>query len=209
VEAVPPVPLIARLRILLALADLGWFFWVVYRTGFEEGLVFLAGILCVALLLTLFARFSARIRRPLVVVLIVANLVAGLFFIAGSRLLQERRSVSTQAVIDHAAEALSKFRAHSGYYPGCPWSCMTEELEKYRFWVGDIRYVVDGRKVTEYLPHVPPRDPWGCKYAYVILPGKSGFALSSSGPDRRFGTDDDLKRETRESPFGTRAAPTP
>lgn len=36
----------------------------------------------------------------------------------------------------------------------------------------------------------PLEDPWGKKYRYAHIPG--GFALGSSGPDKKFQTEDDV-----------------
>ena len=208
-EAVPRQSLILRLRILLALAALGWFCWVAYRTGFEEGFVFLAGVLCVALLLTNFARFAPALRWGLVVVLIGANVVAGLFFIGGSRLVQESRSAYVRALLEQTGQTLLRFHEKSGGLPAGSWKNMAQDVEKNQFWVGDIRWTEQGRADAKYVQHIPLRDPWGCQFVYRRLPGEEGFELSSSGPDRRFGTQDDIVVTIGKAPFGTPAEPQP
>ena len=39
---------------------------------------------------------------------------------------------------------------------------------------------------------VPESDPWGKKYLYIVDHGTSKFYLISAGPDREFGTGDDI-----------------
>ncbi|MCG3178800.1 MAG: Type II secretion system protein G [Phycisphaerae bacterium] len=49
------------------------------------------------------------------------------------------------------------------------------------------------------------KDPWGVEYVYVCTDGKAGehnkegYDLSSNGPDKQAGTDDDVKNWTEES----------
>jgi prepilin-type N-terminal cleavage/methylation domain-containing protein len=47
------------------------------------------------------------------------------------------------------------------------------------------------------------RDPWGTPYAYRLVPRKDVIAelLLSAGPDRRFGTSDDIEESLAEIPF--------
>ncbi len=47
----------------------------------------------------------------------------------------------------------------------------------------------------KYLPK-PPKDPWGEDFIY-LCPGQGpdGFDLASKGPDRKPGTDDDIKAD--------------
>ncbi len=44
----------------------------------------------------------------------------------------------------------------------------------------------------DYLPHVLRLDPWSKEYEFRMGPGES-FTLISAGPDRKFGTADDIQ----------------
>lgn len=52
----------------------------------------------------------------------------------------------------------------------------------------------DDGELPETLPEAPPKDPWGCAFEYA-RPSPERAVLRSAGPDRRFGTKDDLRRE--------------
>jgi hypothetical protein len=198
-----------RLRILLALAALGWFGWIAYRVSFEDGFVFLAGVLCVALLLANFSRFRPVVRWSAVAVLVAANAVGGFAFVEGSLMQQAARADLVRGILNHAGRIVTRYHKDTGKLPDCSWKCVSEELEKAGYWEPEVPYLEGKKSTVKHLAHIPPRDPWGCRYVYALLPGKAGFELSSSGPDRRFGTNDDIIVDFRVTPFGMRADPGP
>jgi hypothetical protein len=192
-EALDRQAVAARAKIFLALASLGWFFYIVYRTAFQEGFTLLAGIMTVGFWLVLFSRGKRRgLRRSAAGLLLVALVFGGRVFIIFADRIQETKSAYARALIEGTGDALAHYETASRSLPNCPWSCMTAELEKYGLWNPTVEYVDHDRPVTEYVPHIPHRDPWGCRYAFDIR-GERAFSLTSSGPDRRFGTDDDIR----------------
>jgi general secretion pathway protein G len=47
-----------------------------------------------------------------------------------------------------------------------------------------------------YLKRAIGADPWATPYAYTPLGGGKGYRLSSAGPDRQQGTEDDITAES-------------
>ena len=150
-------------------------------------------MLTVLFWLALFSRWRIRVLRwALVGVLGFACAFGGVVFISFAQRIEETRVAFTESMMEKTGAALIAYRDAARVLPDCPWECMTAELEKYRLWDGDVRYDDHGLPAAEYVPHIPRRDRWGCRFAYER--GDDGsFALLSSGPDRRYGTDDDLR----------------
>lgn len=51
-----------------------------------------------------------------------------------------------------------------------------------------------GKALGPYMARVPSRDPWGTGYRYERR-GEESYELRSAGPDREFGTGDDVVME--------------
>ena len=180
------------LRISLILAALGWFFYVVFQSRFQEGFIFLMAVITVLIIFILISgtRFK-RIRIVALILAVIFALVAGRLSILAAEHIDGMRTAAVRAVMEGVAESLQKYRASSGSLPECSWKCMVAQMEEVGLWSKQILYRTDGRDVLEPMPHIPLRDRWGCRYIYTKLDDQR-FELISSGPDRRFGTRDDI-----------------
>ena len=93
---------------------------------------------------------------------------------------EQARQAAVRADIASVKTALDAFEVDSGFYP----KSLGDLLDKPRDsknWRGP------------YLDKIP-QDPWGAAYVYAY-PGKhnaTSFDVSSSGPDGKSGTDDDI-----------------
>ncbi len=119
----------------------------------------------------------------LLLVLSILALLAGLVLpkLVGTRKTAEVKTTITQ--IGNFKEALEMFEVDNGQFPTG------------KNGLNDL--VVKPRNASkdwhQYMDKVPV-DPWGTPYAYEC-PGRhnpNGFDLSSAGPDKQFGTDDDI-----------------
>jgi general secretion pathway protein G len=132
-------------------------------------------------------------RRPraaftlveLLLVLSILALLAGLVLprLIGTRKTAEIKTTITQ--IGNFKEALSMFEADNGHFPKGK-NGLNDLIVKPRDASPEWKKYLDTDKV--------PDDPWGTPFAYEC-PGRhnpDGFDLSSAGPDKQFGTEDDI-----------------
>jgi general secretion pathway protein G len=96
---------------------------------------------------------------------------------------EQARKTAAQAEISGVELALDTFEVDHGFYPSTQQGlkALVEEPDDVKNW-------------HPYLKKAVERDPWGNAYLYVC-PGKHNedtYDLSSSGPDGREGTDDDI-----------------
>lgn len=96
---------------------------------------------------------------------------------------EEAREIAAQTQIKNFSTALDSFEIDNGYYPDGDDGLedLIEEPKDANNWHGP------------YLDSIP-KDPWGIEYNYEY-PGKhkkSGYDLSSNGPDERANTKDDI-----------------
>lgn len=119
----------------------------------------------------------------LLLVLAILALMAGIVLpkLVGSRKTAEVKTTITQ--IGAFKEALEMFEVDNGQFP------------QGKNGLNDL--VVKPRNASkdwhQYLEKIPV-DPWGTPYAYEF-PGRhnpNGYDISSAGPDKQFGTDDDI-----------------
>lgn len=98
---------------------------------------------------------------------------------------EEARIQSAQADIhSNMTMALDLYEFDVGYFP----SVLNELWEK-------PAQPLPGYK-GPYLKRAIGADPWATPYAYTPLGGGKGYRLSSAGPDRQQGTEDDIKAES-------------
>jgi len=179
-------------RIVLILAALAWFFYVVFQSRFQEGFMFpMAALTAVILLILVSDTRFRRIRTAALVLTMATSLAAGGFSILVAGKLDEKRVLKARAIMDSVSKALLQYQIQTGTLPECHWDCMAEKIDKAGFWTRKIQYWDQGRQIVEPMYRIPPRDLWGCRYHYKNL-GDLKFELLCSGPDRRFGTRDDI-----------------
>jgi general secretion pathway protein G len=97
---------------------------------------------------------------------------------------EQARETAVQSQIANISTALDAFEIDNGYYPSGDDGLaeLVEEPKDATNWRGP------------YLKQVIDNDPWGTPYSYEY-PGKNnekGYDISSAGPDKRPGTDDDI-----------------
>jgi general secretion pathway protein G len=119
----------------------------------------------------------------LLLVLSILALLAGLVLpkLVGSRKTAEIKTTITQ--MGAFKEALEMFEVDNGGFPRGK-NGLNDLVVKPR----DA-----GKDWHQYLDKIPD-DPWGTPYLYEF-PGRhnpNGYDLSSAGPDKQFGTDDDI-----------------
>lgn len=93
---------------------------------------------------------------------------------------EQARQAAARADISSIKTALDAFEVDNGYYPKSIMD-LIQSPQDVKNWHGP------------YLDKVP-QDPWGNNYTYAC-PGRhnaTSYDLSSSGPDGKEGTDDDI-----------------
>jgi general secretion pathway protein G len=128
-------------------------------------------------------RQNAFTLVELLLVLAILALMAGIVLpkLMGNRVTAEKRVTVTQ--IGAFKDALNMFEVDNGHYP------------KGKNGLNDL--VVKPRDASadwhQYLEKIP-LDPWGNPYVYEC-PGRhnpNGFDITSAGPDKQLGTEDDI-----------------
>jgi hypothetical protein len=179
-------------RVVLVLIALGWFFYVVFRSRFQEGFILLMGAVTISVLLIVLSRTRFRkIRVFSLVLFALLDLVTGRVGVLAADRVDKFRVTKARSILKNVADGLDRYRASAGTLPDCSWKCMAEQLEKIGLWRPEVRYSDGGKERMEVLQFVPLRDPWSCKYIYSQT-GDGKYELLSSGPDRRLGTRDDI-----------------
>jgi len=130
-------------------------------------------------------RQAAFTLVELLLVLSILALLAGLVLpkLVGTSKTAEIKTTITQ--IGNFKEALSMFEVDNGHFPKGK-NGLNDLLVKPRDASPEWHKYLD----TDALPV----DPWGTPYVYEC-PGRhnpDGYDLSSAGPDKQFGTDDDI-----------------
>ena len=98
---------------------------------------------------------------------------------------EQARQAAARADISSIKTALDAFEVDNGYYPKSIMD-LIQSPQDVKNWHGP------------YLDKVP-QDPWGNNYIYAC-PGRhnaTSYDLSSSGPDGKEGTDDDIGNWTK------------
>lgn len=184
--------MILRLKILLTLGAFSWLFWIIYHTGFQEGIIALAGLLAVGFILLVFSSIKVtKLKWTLVILLGGACLWSSSLFFKTADHIREARTGYVTALLMEAGQSLTVYAGAAGELPNDNWTRMIDKLIEFRFWKGDLSYTVRGKSINQYIQKPPHRDPWGCRYAYEIV-DENEFKLMSSGADRRYGTADDI-----------------
>ena len=130
---------------------------------------------------------QSRVGFTLIEMMLVVIIIGILVAMVAPRLTgraQEARIKSAQADIhSNIAMALDLYEFDRGYFP----SAMNELWEK-------PEQSTEGYK-GPYLKRAIGNDPWGSPYVYTQLGEGKGYRLSSAGPDRQQGTEDDITAE--------------
>ncbi|SRR5258705_11252 len=114
----------------------------------------------------------AHVRAPIVAVLLLSLTGFGCRRTTGEDKKQELSSKSAQLDIDSFIDACEQYQKDNGTLPAGP----------------DGLYGKDA-----YLLKQRVLDPWGNRYKYAFATNR--VAMESAGPDRQWGTDDDLRCE--------------
>lgn len=121
----------------------------------------------------------------LLLVLVILGVLAAIVVPKFSGRTEQARVTAAQSQISTFSTALDAFEVDNGYYPKGS---------------GGLNDLVTAPRDAQnwrgpYMKDAIPVDPWGNAYLYEC-PGKnntSGYDISSSGPDGRANTDDDIK----------------
>ena len=130
------------------------------------------------------ARRSGFTLVELLLVLVILGVLAAIVIPKFSGRTEQARETAAKTQISGFSTALDAFEVDNGYYPSGS-EGLGELIEKSKNatnWRGP------------YLKQAIPVDPWGNAYIYES-PGKhntSGYDISSTGPDGRAGTKDDV-----------------
>jgi general secretion pathway protein G len=128
---------------------------------------------------------NSRLRRAftLVEILLVLTIIAILAALVIPKMVgrsEQARNTAAHADLSSIKTALDAFEVDNGFYPKGMQDLIVQPSNA-KNWHGP------------YLEKIPS-DPWGNNYLYYY-PGKhnsSSYDLSSTGPDGREGTDDDI-----------------
>ena len=179
-------------KVLAILFALGWFFLIAYQSRFHQILIILMTLGTLAVILIAVSRTNfRRIWLAGLIVMLAADVIGGRVSVFAADGIDRLYTLNAKAVEENVAASLEKFGASAGTIPDCPWSCMVQDLMKTGVWNGTVKYRVGPKEETGYLKEIPLRDKWGCLYEYTRL-DEHKFTIASSGPDRRFGTRDDI-----------------
>ncbi len=121
----------------------------------------------------------------LLLVLVILAVLATVVVPKFTKRSEQARLTAAQTDISNIEVALDAFEIDTGRYP-----TTSEGLDALYEQPSDT----DGWR-GPYLKKRAPKDPWGNDYIYV-QPGQEneyGYDLSSAGPDKSSGTDDDVK----------------
>ncbi len=121
----------------------------------------------------------------LLLVLVILAVLATVVVPKFTKRSEQARLTAAQTDISNMEVALDAFEIDTGRYP-----TTSEGLDALYEQPSDA----DGWR-GPYLKKRAPRDPWGNEYIYE-QPGREnqyGYDLSSAGPDKNSGTDDDVK----------------
>ena len=128
-------------------------------------------------------RRAAFTLVEMLLVLVILATLAALVLPKFAGRTEQARLTAAKTDISSICAALDAFEVDNGYYPkNGSLNALVEQPSDATSWRGP------------YLSKGVPLDPWGNAYIYDY-PGKhnaNGFDVSSSGPDGRPGTDDDV-----------------
>jgi len=193
---------------LLFMALLGlWLILVAVASDYHEATVLLLGVVWLLTTFVLSWNTSKRVVKiGLVIILVAVMATVGALAIKAGRYRTEVRKVIAENVLVEVARQLRLHIDEDFELPDCPWVCMIQKLQDADGWPGlEIPY--EGHDQSIRFDSIPRNDEWGCRYHYVRL-GKEDFRLKCSGPDRRFGTDDDIVvKSNHKLPDKPRALP--
>lgn len=141
--------------------------------------------------------YAARRAFSFLEIMLVVMIIGIMLAVIGPRLVgksKKAKITATKLQMQNVAQALGMYEADNGEFPS------TEQgLEALVEQPNDV----DEDTWQKYLDDVP-LDSWKKKFDYKY-PGENGedFNLISSGPDRRMGTDDDIRlhEDEEESDF--------
>jgi len=184
-----------------------WILAVAVQSDFNEEAVLLLGGLWFVTAVVLSWRTRRRIVQTVVVAAIVATmLIFGRVAIKAVGYQQQIKAIIARNVLEATARALHALPARGVPLPDEEWEGLRPILEGLKLWPAvEMPYI--GQEKTIRYDHLPRKDEWGCKYAYVKL-GPERFILKSSGAARRWNTADDIII-TQDTPLADQPYPLP
>jgi len=197
--------LLALVGLLLILAI--WILVIAVASDYNEPAVLLLGLLWLFIAIIFTWRTAYwKIKSVLAAMLILAMLIFGAIAWESGIYRTRVRVVVTRDVLEEVTRLLTAQTDRGEKLPDDQWLGLTQQLQEKGTWKGLI-IPFEGVDKTIHFDSIPRDDEWGCRYVYRLLDG-SRFELISSGPDRRFGTRDDL-RLTESTPLPTGPRPIP
>ena len=180
------------LSAILLMALLGvWVVAVAVASDYHEVTVLLLGILWLLAAFVLSWDTRRRLAKAILFLLpLVIMLIVGVTAKKAGSYRTRVRTVIAQNMLAEVTRSLIAWRNQGGELPSCPWTCMAQTLQEAGVWPG-LTIPYENRPESIHFESIPRNDEWGCRYRYEIR-GSGHFVLTSSGPDRRLGTGDDL-----------------
>jgi hypothetical protein len=177
--------------VLAILALSAWLLRTAILADFNElGLLLVGGLSFAFLLAIRWDTKRLAVKIAVVVSLLPMIFLSGLGVQAYGKYLMRYRDAEARTILANVAHRLQDFRERKGAIPDCPYACMVEELNEGGSPAEILLPCMTGQAPVR-MAKIPTKDGWNCRYFYRKLADDS-FILRSSGPDRRFGTDDDI-----------------
>ncbi len=144
----------------------------------------------------------------MLVVVAIIMVVAGLAVMMTARMSRQAKERDLASAFAMFKSALQEYREETGEYPPQPELDFTEAATHMRFLYERLMAEPASRQVLSHLANFPTqgdqtsldlaevRDPWGTVLDYRYGPDDDFPELISAGPDREFGTEDDINSRT-------------
>ena len=167
------------------------FLLVAVKSDYNEGGIFLFGLLIVVFVVALFWDTArSKLRLTILFLLILTMAFSGNLFVRAGKYQSRVNEVVAWAVVHEAGTILRQWADQGKPLPDCNWYCLRDLLNGWEGWKG-VSLQYQGADKTLDLRTFPKRDGWGCRFFYKNQ-GAGRFIVRSSGADRKFYTGDDL-----------------
>jgi len=141
----------------------------------------------------------------LVVVAIIALLATMVIGIA-ARINNQSKEEGLKCTFELLECALQEYYENTGKFPGQPEKNFLNALVHSEYLYNELSLIPESRKILEKIADsllkneygtaetpLEIYDPWGIVLDYIYVPGDNFPELVSAGPDKIFGTADDIK----------------
>ncbi len=140
---------------------------------------------------------SAFTLVEILVVISVMVILIGLLSSAGTSARKKSQIYKAQAMIASLVTALGMYNVDFGAYPDSGNQNMVNYLadtsySSYPAWEGPY-ITFKSEDLNGSIPSATLKDPWGVDYRYINNISNYSFDITSAGPDKTFGTADDVK----------------